>query len=929
MLLGRALEQERIDALLEGCREGEGGCLLLRGEPGVGKSTLLGYAREQATDMRVLSVRGLAAESELPFAGLTSLLDPVLDRLGELPENRGEALRGALARGPPGAGDRFAVYVAVLDLLATVAEDTPFLLLVDDAHWLDTPSVEALAFVGRRLTADSIALLLAAREDGAVDPSLADLPALYVTGLSREAATALLQEAASVTVDPEVADRLWTETTGNPLAISELSRLLSGDQLTGRAPLDDPLPISGGIERAFRERIEGLPADVQTELLVAAASDSGDMGEISRALERLGVGSQALESAEEAGLISLDYEGLAFNHPLLRSTAYHSAAPRRRRAAHQALAAVSGNPARRAWHLASAAMAPDEAVAAELESAAVEARARSAPATAGATFEVAARLSPQEDLAVKRLLESGRAFTSAGREERALSIFEEARARSSEEFHAPIQLARAEAIRFRRPVPEVRHFLLSEAEGIERTDPGAASQLFASLAGHCSCAGDVPASVEAARRAYDLARSVGGPPELLAAFVYGGALITGGEGEAGYPLVLKSEPLLELPEIVTETWIGAAFALPCLWVEDFGRANRAIHKTVEELRRVGAVGGLPYALGVQSAVEYRLGRWESAYAVAAESVELGGQLGQTVELAWSLCRLVDVEAGQGRADEARKHLTRALELADELGAGSARVDGEAALGRLELGMGQTEQAIDRLGRVARLADEAGLLEPAVVLWAGDLIEACVRGARLAEAEKAIDRLESEAERTGRAWAHAVAARGRGLTAADQDVDDRFERAFEYHGRAEQPFERARTELCLGERLRRGRRAVEARVHLSNALRTFERLGARPWAGRARRELTATGDRSTPQREHERRADLTPQELRVALQVAEGKTNNEVASALFVTPKTIEAHLGRIYRKLGVRSRSELTRRLISEGLALQTGPAGDEERGSA
>lgn len=396
-LVGREAEQVRINDLLVRARAGQGGALVLRGEPGIGKSALLAYARTRAEDAILLSARGLQAESDIPFSGLSALLAPVLQRLANIPAPQRAALEGALAQGPAVPGDRFTTYVGILSLLAAAAADAPVLVSVDDAQWLDSASAEALPFVARRLTDDRIAVLVAVRdgETGRFDAE--GLPELRLGGLGEQDAHALMLAHHDLDFRPAVIEHLWRATAGNPLALLELPGVLSTAQVEGQEPLDQPLPLGPSLKEVYRRRIVALPERTCQALTLAAASDSGALREISRALEVRGLGTDALEAAEREGVVTVSAGEVVFQHPLIRSASYHASAGPERRAAHEALAkALEGerSPGPRAWHRAAAALAPDERVAQELEQAADEALGRGAPAAAASAREVAARLSP-------------------------------------------------------------------------------------------------------------------------------------------------------------------------------------------------------------------------------------------------------------------------------------------------------------------------------------------------------------------------------------------------------------------------------------------------------------------------------------------------------------------------------------------------------
>ncbi len=417
MLLARGAESARVDDLVAAARAGGGGVLVIRGEPGIGKSALLDYAREAARDLLILSARGVEAESELPFAALSDFVSPILDHLQAIPGLQRRALEAALGRAAPPVRDRFAVYAAALNLLAAAAERSPLLGVVDDAHWIDRPSAKALAFVGRRLGAEAVALLVAVREGERTPLDRYGLPELRLGGLGPEGCQMFLQSRVGEPVSATVADRLLRATRGNPLALSELAALLTPAQLAGHEPVDEPLPVGEVLGEQLRARITALPTETQRALVVAAANDSESVDDVVQAMRTLGMDAGALEPAEAGGILLATSSTLVFSHPMLRSAAYHSAPGPDRRAAHRALAGtVAGQRQldRRAWHLAAATVGCDERTAEDLERTAADARARGAPGVAARAGQVAARLTRDDEQRARRLLQAGQDAYLAG-----------------------------------------------------------------------------------------------------------------------------------------------------------------------------------------------------------------------------------------------------------------------------------------------------------------------------------------------------------------------------------------------------------------------------------------------------------------------------------------------------------------------------------
>lgn len=897
VLLGRTTECGRIDGLLEGARGGESGVLVLRGDPGIGKTALLQYACERAHGLAVVTARGVETEAELPFSALSELLEPLLPHLDRLPPPQAAALESALALGPPLPGDAFAVAAGALNLILGAAHESPLLLSVDDAQWLDAASAQTLLFALRRLDGAGVAALVTVRDGESSTFVGCGLPELTVAGLSRPAAVQLLAAAAIRPATPDVSARLVEATAGNPLALLELPALLDASQLTGRAPLPDPLPVTPSLRRAFALRLGAMPPETRRALLVAAASESDELAPILTALDRIGLHEGVLEPAELAGLIAVDGGRVSWRHPLLRSTAYYDASSFKRRAAHAALASVSTG-VERAWHRAAATIGRDDAVARELAEAALNARLRRGHLAAAIAFERAAELSTGADRAASRLLEAARDYHVAGRVDRASELSRSAlAAATAPALRADIEHLLGVIEMWGGDAATAHEALVAAADGIEAADPVRAAAILVDAALACQMSGNVERTLVFARRAHALEQTVVETrPLLLCTMILAGQAnaaragileLAAGRGSAGSPHAL----------------FAAVVGHPLIWLGEYDDARRLFERELAVARGSGSFGLMPFLLSCLSELEFRVGRWQAAYSNGVEAVRIAEETGQQNVLAFALATLARVEAATGRERDCRANAARALQLADELGAGSIRLYGLAALGLLELGLGRPHAALVHLEQLAALSEELRLGDPGVVEWAPDLIEAQIVTDRLPEALASLQALERQVESTGNRWAAAAAARARGMLAASG-----FEREFAAALRGQlSAFERARTNLRLGERLRRERRPTEARGPLRSALKAFEPLGASGWAAQASTELAAAGERrtrvqpavSTP------RSCLTDQELRIALLVAEGATNREAAAALFLSPKTIGYHLGKVYEKLGVRSRTQL------------------------
>jgi DNA-binding CsgD family transcriptional regulator len=919
MIVGRPVERARIDEAVASLREGHGQALLVSGEAGIGKSALLDYAADRAARLQVLRAQGVETERDLAFSGLHELLHPLLAGLHDLPQRQCEALRGALALGPA-VGDRFAVHAGTLTLLAGAAERQPVLVVVDDLQLLDQASLEAVSFAARRLTDDPVALIFGARETEHGFPSLPKVEELCLAGLAVDDAMILLEDRS---LAPSVAAQLVTATGGNPLALIELPSLLDERVLRGDLPLPEPLPTTPSIKRAFRGRHDALPAEARTAVLLAAALGGGDVGPVKRALEAAGIDSgAALEIAEGARLIRLDRSRFAFVHPLARSALYEVASPGERREAHAALADVlvdEDEADRRAWHLGEAAIGPDEDVASVLESSADRALARGGFAAASSALERAAELSESSAGHARRLTAAANAAQLAGAGDRALNLLGQAlRATSDETLKAEIQNASG-FISFWRGDLDAAKSMFAEATRLERTDPARAAVIYAELTGPCFMRGDPAGFLEMGERALELSEPDGGFSEFMGVTHWGLALMYSGRVAESRPYLLRGAEIAERnPGALDDPiWPAiAAGALAMLEEEDRGRA--LLNRLIGEARATSSFGVLTFLLPVLAGIERDAGDWQRAGALAVECVELSRDTGQATNLLNGLNECALLEARRGNEGLCERYAREALELAGKAASLPDSVYAHEALGVLALGLGRAEQAVASLEPVVLDVLERGIGEPQLVGSVPNLIEAYVRVGRTDEATDLLGPFEGLASDSQLAWELAPAARCRGLLASDDEFEAAFLAGLAECERISLPFEQGRIELCLGERLRRAGRRIDARVHLRSALSCFERLGAVSWTERSRSELRASGETIRSRVAPASRETLTPQELKVALVVAEGLSNREAATALFLSPKTIEAHLGRVYRKLGIRSRSQLAR-------AFADGPAATVE----
>ncbi len=918
MLFGREAEAAILRDLVAGARVGRSGALVLRGEPGIGKTALLESAVELMDGGRVLRVRGVEAESEIAFAGLQELFRSVMNRLEELPERQRAVLAGALAAGPPVAGDPLAVRAATLSLLATVAETEPVLVVVDDAHWVDPASAEALAFAARRLESEGIVALFAMRD---AEPSVLEgsgLRQLAIRGLPSKAAHALLAEDASAEIAPTVARTLVEVSGGNPLAVREMVASVSVEQLAGREPLPEPLPVGARLERAFMRRLEPLPAESRQALLVAAAGSHDEPGAVASAIRSIGISTAALQPAERAGLITIVDGVVEFSHPVSRSVAYRSASPDERRSAHAALARASGGTEdRRAWHLAAAATGPDEHVAAALEGAAQRALERGGLSTAGRTFERAAALSGDRGARVRRLLAAATLACAAGTAEWAWALAGEG-VRLAEDVTTRAEFEHLAGVveRTRGSALNSHRILVQAASRVSRADPDRAVVMLLDAWFSDQVSGNLRRASVSARRARSLAESCSPALRRLAmaaedtTAAFRGRLPAREVDMEAAAAAVAVAPHLPAPAARMIEVLSAGHD------PQSGEPGDARHGDLSEgriakAREEGALGLLPWLLCIGAESDFHGDRWTRSLARAGEAAELAAELGQPATKAWALAGLARTEAARGLERNCRAHADEADRLARALDIG-LQVDIPSALGLLELGLGNHRAAAEQLERCAQAAEACDLACPPVARYEADLVEALRADGRERDAEVATGRLRQRAERSESRWGLAAAARCRGLLASEDQFEAEFQTALELQAGDAAPFERARTELSYGERLRRARRRVDARPHLTSALATFERLEAVPWIERARRELLASGHAARKRSDPAAVDRLTPQELRVALIIADGATIREAALELFLSPKTIEAHLGRAYRKLGVKNRAQLARAVADQ-----------------
>jgi len=907
-LLGRQREREALDDLVDDLRSGRGWALVVRGEAGVGKSALLEYAAGAAADMRVLRAAGVESEMELAFASLHQLCAPLLGRLERLPAPQRDALGLAFGLRGGGAPDRFLAGLAALTLLSEAAEERPLLCVVDDAQWLDRASAQALAFAARRLLAEPVGLMFAAREPG---KQLRGLPDLEVRGLRDEDARTLLRSVVRVRLDERIRDRIVAETNGNPLALLELPRGLSPTQLAGGFGLAGAQPVPARIEDSYRRRLEALPADTRLLLVVAAAEPAGDPVLVWGAAERLGIAAAAAAAADADGLLEIGTR-VRFRHPLVRSAVYRSAGLPERRAAHRALAEATDrelDPDRRAWHLAAAAPGPDEQVAAELERSAGRAQARGGVAAAAAFLQRAAELTRDPARRSGRALAAAQANLQAGAFDAAADLLAVAASGPLDE----LQQARAGLVRGQLAFAssaggDAPALLLKAARRIEPLDAALARQthldawLAAVVAGRFAGAGNLHEVSRAARSAPSPADAPR-PPDLLLDGL--AVLVTEGRAQAA-PLLRRAARAFAGEEIPLEERLrwGLVAVVAALMVWDEQRWYAIEARALQSCREAGLLGQL--VMWVNSMA--LLAVWRGDFAAAASLAAEGEAIAAATGTRFAPFGAVLLAGFRGAEAEAAPLIEAVITDAQAEGRGLGVQYSQLVSAVLCNGLGRYETAVAQAQRASEQAPELY-----VSMWAlPELIEAASRTGQTRLAADALGRL-AEATSIGQTdWGQGIHARCRALLSNGQDAEDGYREAAGRLGRTGFRPELARAHLLYGEWLRREGRRADARAQLRTAYDMFDGIGMQAFAGRARRELAATGE-TARKRTIEARDTLTPQEAQIAGLARAGLSNPDIAARLFLSTRTVEYHLGKVFGKLQISSRHQLEQALPDDG----------------
>jgi DNA-binding CsgD family transcriptional regulator len=904
-LAGRRTECGVLDGLLLAVRAGESRVLVLHGDPGMGKTALLEYLAGRAAGCRVLRAAGVQSEMELAFAGLHLLCVPLLSRLAELPGPQAEALRTAFGMSEGPAPDRFLVGLAVLGLLSDVAGERPVLCVVDDAQWLDQASTQVLAFVARRLGAESVGLAFGTRVPGG---ELAGLPELAVRGLPEADARALLDAALTGPVDARVRDEIVAETRGNPLALLELPRGVTAAELAGGFGLPGALALTGRIEDSFRRQITALPDQARRLLLVAAADPTGDPVLVWRAAGRLGIGAAAARPVAEAGLAEFGAR-VRFRHPLVRSAAYRMASAQDQREVHRVLAEATdpeADPDRRAWHRARAVAGPDEDVAAELERSAGRAQARGGLAAAAAFLERAAELTAEPARRAERTLAAAQADMRAGAFSRALELLATAEAGPVDDVQgARSDLLRGQIAFASGPGSDAPLLLLKAARRLEPLDPDLARETYldawlaALYAGHLAVGGNLEEVSRAARATPAPPR----PPRPADLLLDGLALLVTAGPAAAAPALRQATSGFADADISAEKvfrWGRTARIIyQALWDSEGWRLTTG---HVQLAREAGALDQLPFLLVVLAVADVARGDFAAAASLIAETDAVCEATGSHIAPYAAMV----LAASVGRQAEAAPLIRAVLEQAPAQGEGAAVTWAHWAAALLYNGLGRYADAL----AAARQASGHRLVH--ISMWAlPELVEAAARTGNTGLAGEALDQLSGWTQAGRTDWGLGVEARCRALLSDGEAADRLYQEAITRLGRTGMRPDLARARLLYGEWLRRQRRRSDAREQLRAACELLEAIGMEAFAGRARRELRAAGAAARG-RAVSARAELTAQEAQIARLAADGLSNPEIGTRLFLSPRTVQYHLGKVFTKLDIASRTQLSRALSGD-----------------
>lgn len=896
-LIDRRTESRVLDDVLRAAHAGSGSALVVCGEPGVGKSALVEYVAGRAEGHRLIRAAGIESEMELAYAGLQQLCMPVLDRLEHLPGPQRDALGSAFGMNAGTAPDRLLIGLAALSLLSHVAEDQPLICLIDDVQWLDSASVRVLSFVARRLGAEPIALIMATRTP---DPEIAKLPTLELAGLPHADAAALLDSVWNAPLDERIRDQIVAETRGNPLALMELPRDLTDQELAGGFGIPSAVRLSGRIEESFQRRMAALPEHTRRLLLIAAAEPTGDAPLMWRAAARLGINTDAGEPATADGLAEFGIR-VRFRHPLVRSAIYRSATQRERLLVHRALAEVTDSerdPDRRAWHRAQATAGPDEAVAAELERCASRAQARGGLAAAAAFLERATMLTLDPGLRAERALAASSSKAQAGAFEAAADLLTVVEGGPLTDHQgARADLVRAQLAYVTGRGSDAPTLLLKAARRLEAVDAELSRTTYlealqaAIFAGRLAVGGGVRDMARAARA------SAVPPGATLTALLLEGFSTYFTDGYAAAVPTLRRAVNIARRGVPDDErrflWLAGIAALH-IWDDESWDALSARH--IELARAAGALAELPLALGSRAVWLTVSGELGAAAALLEELKTVTEATGDTLATKPG----VQLAAARGQRAETLAMIESTTADVMARGEGIWLSTAEYSEALLRNGIGDYSAALPPAERAA------GQTDMALSTWAAvELVEAGARTGATAVAAATVEKLRESTGAGGTDWALGIEYRCRALLSAGPEAERLYRDAIEHLGRTRVRTDLARAHLVYGEWLRRKRRRTDARTQLRTALDMFETMGMAAFAERARTELLATGETVRKRTTAASGPQLTAQEAQVVRLAAEGLTNPEIGARLFISAKTVQYHLSKVFNKLGISSRSQL------------------------
>ena len=908
VLFGRDNECQVLDALLAATREGDAGALCLHGEPGIGKTELLNYAVESASDFRILRTAGSEAEMELAYASLQEFFRPGPTSLGHLPDPQRKAFEIVLGRQAGAAPDPMLVGLALLNVVSALSAERPVLCVIEDAQWLDSSSAQVIGFAARHVSKDAVAFLFAARR---LTDEIRGLPQLAVGGLGDRDARALLATVLPDRIDDRVVDRVIAETHGNPLAILELPKGLSPAQLAGGFGLPVSVTLADQIEESYRRRLARLPSDSRRLLLIVAADPTGNSEIIWRAADELGIEEGAAEAIESEGLIEFG-ERVVFHHPLVRSAVYNTATPKDRREVHRALGQATNrdsDPDRRAWHLAQATIRPNKRVADELEASAARAQSRGGFAAAGAFLERSVGLTSDPNRRAERALRAAQAKRQAGALDSASTLAAVAERGPLNPFdRAHLDVLMGQIAFARNRGNEVSPRLLRAASRLELVDANLARETYldalvaALFSGRLATDASAQDVAKAAREAFGSDHSVRAQDLLLDGLTL---LITDGY-KSGTSVLKEALTTFAADEISAEerlrwSWLAGGTAA-LIWDYDGWAALTAQQERIA--RDVGALSVLPITLSNRVGVCLVAGDVDGATSLV-DQVQIVTDASDNPRLPNAA---VTLAAFRGDEPEARRLIDATTEDSLARGEGLAITVALWAKAVLCNGTGHYEEALKAAGDA--ISDRNNLWFWA---WAAvEVVEAASRTGNVAQAIPVLERLTESTETSGSEWALGTQARCHALLSDGKRADSLYQEALERLSPTPMGFEVARTRLLYGEWLRRQQRQKDAREQLRRAHDDFEEFGMSGFADRAGSELLATGERAR-KRTVDTRLDLTPQEMRISELASQGATNQDIAGQLFISPATVEYHLSKVYRKLGIKSRTQLASTFLQLG----------------